>query len=79
MRGLGEIVKITPLDCKKTSVLSITVHLTLDRIGYLLYDVINYQKSGGLEPQSPDSGVPAHCYMAIEIFLINGYITSKLD
>ena len=31
----------TPLDCKKTPISNIKMHLILDRIGYLLFDVIH--------------------------------------
>ena len=41
--SIAEPLKVftsTPLDCKKTPFLSIKVHITLDRIGYLIYDTI---------------------------------------
>ena len=37
----------TPFDCNKAPFLNIKIHPILDRIGYLLYDVIHGQKEGG--------------------------------
>ena len=42
--GLLDIFASVPLDCKKTPLLSIKVHLILDR-----YDIIHLQKIGGLQ------------------------------
>ena len=40
----------TPLDRKKIPLLSIKVHLTLDVIGYLLYDSMYQQNVGAAAP-----------------------------
>ena len=42
VRGAApKIITSMPLDCKKAPFLSIKVYLFLDRIGYLLYDIIH--------------------------------------
>ena len=42
-----EISTSTLLDCKKISFLNVKMHLILNRIPYLLYDITHKQKVGG--------------------------------
>ena len=48
--GASKNLVITTLDCKITFFLNIKMHLILDRMSYLLYDIIHQHVSG--------SGVP---------------------
>ena len=64
---LLKILTSTPIGCKKNPFLGIEVHLTLDRIGFLMHDIIHKQKLGDCSPLalvcmwSPQFCFELHC------------------
>ena len=50
-----EIFMSKPIDCREMLSLNIKMHLTLDRIAYLLYNIIKQKKWGGCSLNTPST------------------------